>query len=93
MAEVLPNRTNASASLILPTRVMLDAKAVAQMFAVSLRTVRHWDAAGMMPEPVRIGSAVRWRADEISAWSEAGCPGREKWSALRKSRKLKIRFS
>ena len=27
------------------TITMLDAKAVARMFTVSLRTVRHWDAA------------------------------------------------
>ncbi|MGB0467075.1 MAG: helix-turn-helix transcriptional regulator [Pontibacterium sp.] len=28
-------------------------------------------AAGRFPEPLRIGSSVRWKASDVSAWIEA----------------------
>jgi len=43
------------------------------------RTWRTWDAAGLVPRPVRIGKAVFWRPEELSQWIEAGCPDRKTW--------------
>jgi hypothetical protein len=30
---------------------------------------------------MRIGRATLWRADELRAWVEAGCPRRAEWEA------------
>jgi len=41
--------------------------------------------------PVRLGRAVRWRAEELRAWVEKGCPPRARWNA-EKSRKNALGF-
>jgi prophage regulatory protein len=68
----------------------VDAKRLAKMLCVGLRTVRTWDSAGRLPSPIRIGGAVRWRVSEIRRWLAAGCPDRATWTAMRAAReKLK----
>ncbi|TWT67023.1 Helix-turn-helix domain protein [Posidoniimonas polymericola] len=47
---------------------------VAEMLQVSTRTLWRMRAAGKLPEPVRLGAAVRWRRDEIEQWVRDGCP-------------------
>jgi predicted DNA-binding transcriptional regulator AlpA len=42
-----------------------------------------WDrytAAGLNPAPIRLGGAVLWSADELSAWIRHGCPPRAEWT-------------
>lgn len=34
------------------------------------------DSKGELPEPLRLNRTVRWRADEIQLWIDAGCPPR-----------------
>lgn len=29
---------------------------------------------GRMPKPLKIGRSIRWRASDIDAWIDAGCP-------------------
>ena len=53
---------------------LLDAKAVAKLLGVSARTVWRLSDGGRMPRPVRLGSLVRWKSDEIDDWISAGCP-------------------
>lgn len=62
----------------------VDAKRLAELLAVSLRTVRRLDSAGKLPRPVRIGGAVRWRLDEITAWLAADCPHRNRWEMMQR---------
>ena len=88
MADVLPMRnattdpTPAQAPAATATDPLLvDAAALAVLLAVSLRTVRTWDAGGRLPRPVRVGGAVRWRLDEIRRWLDAGAPCRDEWEA------------
>jgi predicted DNA-binding transcriptional regulator AlpA len=66
----------------LPTRLLLKANEAATSCGMSLRTWRTWDAAGLIPRPVRIGRATLWRADELARWCVAGCPAREEWEAM-----------
>jgi predicted DNA-binding transcriptional regulator AlpA len=66
--------------------LLLSARRAADLCGKSLRTWRTWDAAGWIPKPVRIGRSTLWRADELRAWVEAGCPRREAWEATRGSR-------
>jgi predicted DNA-binding transcriptional regulator AlpA len=62
--------------------LLLRARDAARLCAVSLATWERWHAAGRCPAPVRIGKTVRWRADELAAWIELGCPDRKTWAAL-----------
>jgi len=73
--------TERIASQLEPDRLLISARVAARMCGKSLRTWRAWDSAGWIPRPVRIGRATLWRADELRAWVEAGCPRRAEWEA------------
>ena len=76
----LPDGANEHNATV-PQQLLLTAKQGARMCGKSLRTWRSWDSAGWIPRPVRIGRATLWRADELRAWVEAGCPRRDEWEA------------
>jgi prophage regulatory protein len=61
--------------------LLLRAHEAAALCSKSLRTLRSWDAAGLIPRPVRIGRSTLWRADELREWIAAGCPRRQEWEA------------
>lgn len=61
---------------------LLTAAEAAATCHKSVRTWRAWDAAGLVPRPVRIGRSVFWRADELHAWIAARCPARSEWDRL-----------
>jgi len=63
--------------------LLLNAAEAAERFGCSVRTWRTWDRAGQTPPPVRIGRSLYWRPNELSAWVEAGCPGRAAWLVQR----------
>ena len=63
--------------------MLLCDKDVAQTLSVSRRKIWAMHAVGAMPEPVRMGRAVRWRADDIELWVRLGCPGRESFERER----------
>ena len=54
--------------------ILLSAQTLAKRLAVSLRTLWRLRSSGKLPEPVRLGGAVRWRTADIDAWVAAGCP-------------------
>jgi prophage regulatory protein len=58
---------------------LIDAKTLGAMLRVSRRTVFRLNSLAKIPMPVRIGGAIRWRAEEISAWLAAGAPDRKTW--------------
>jgi predicted DNA-binding transcriptional regulator AlpA len=77
---------NAHPNLSLPVvseteTLLLNADDAARICGKSLRTWRSWDAAGWIPNPVRIGRSTLWRADELRAWVAARCPCRQEWEA------------
>jgi prophage regulatory protein len=47
---------------------------LAQLLDLSKRTIWRLRSAGQLPEPVRLGSAVRWRLDQVKKWIADGCP-------------------
>jgi len=66
-----------------PAPLAVSAAAAAALLGISRA---HWlrlCSAGRVPEPVRLGRCVRWNVDELKRWIEAGCPGRDRWIALR----------
>ena len=83
MADTLPLRIFPTAPTADPAGVSLvvDARRLALMLCIGLRTVRTWDSGGKLPRPVRVGSRTLWVLDEIRAWLAAGAPDREAWEA------------
>ena len=65
------------------TEKLLTAKAVGEMLSLSKRQIFRLNSSGKIPAPVRIGGAVRWSVEEISAWLAASAPDRRTWEAMR----------
>lgn len=53
---------------------LLTVGEVAGKRKLSTRAIWKFRDAGTLPSPVKIGRAVRWRASDINAWMDAGCP-------------------
>lgn len=62
---------------------LLTVPQTAKLAAVSTRTIWAFLAAGRMPEPIRLGRAVRFRASDIDLWLRLGCPDRASYEAER----------
>lgn len=54
---------------------LMDARKVAALLGISLRTLDTLVARGEAPAFIRIGQARRWRMAEINAWIEARLGG------------------
>ncbi|SRR5579871_5038419 len=81
--DPVPDGTEAPPVSSAPAALLLRARDAAAACSVSLATWWRWDAAARCPAPVRVGTSVRWRADELRNWIEAGCPDRKAWQASR----------
>lgn len=53
---------------------LITAAELAKLLNVSTRTLWRLRSAGQLPQPVRLGGAVRWRIEEVKNWIAAGCP-------------------
>lgn len=53
---------------------LLTAARLAAILDISVRTLRRLQATGRLPHSIRLGGSVRWRAEEVQAWIDAGCP-------------------
>ena len=53
---------------------LLDVRAVAAMLNCSARHVYRLADSGRLTTPVKLGTLIRWRRDELTAWLDAGCP-------------------
>lgn len=58
--------------------LLLTTHQVSELTSLGERTVWRYSRSGAMPNPVRIGGAVRFRRDEILDWIEQGCPRRKR---------------
>ena len=66
-------------------RLMVDAKQFGRMIGVSERTIRRYDSEGIVPRPVKLGAAIRWRLEEVQDWISVGCPRRTQWEPIRQA--------
>lgn len=80
--HAVPCESSGAVSVVSPAPLLLTAQEAAAMCGKALRTWRSWDAAGMIPRPIRIGRSTLWRAEELRAWVAAGCPRRREWETL-----------
>ena len=53
---------------------LLNAKQVAGLLGVSVRSVYRLRDGLRMPRPVRVGTLLRWRESDLRQWLDAGCP-------------------
>ncbi|MCZ6652649.1 MAG: helix-turn-helix domain-containing protein [Planctomycetota bacterium] len=51
---------------------LLTVRDIAKLLQVSMRQVWRLRSAGLLPEPIRIGSAVRWTSASIQEFIEQG---------------------
>jgi predicted DNA-binding transcriptional regulator AlpA len=63
--------------------LLVDIRGLSRLLSRSVASLWRDDAAGRLPAGLRIGVSKRWRYSEIVAWTEAGCPDRRTWEALR----------
>ena len=66
-----------------PEQLLLSAKELAETLSISERQVWRRDACGALPCGISIGKLKRWRYEEIRAWVDKGCPGREEWQRIK----------
>ena len=50
------------------SQVLWRVSEVARALAVDSRTVWRWASAGVIPSPIHIGGATRWRREDIMAF-------------------------
>jgi len=58
---------------------LLSAAEAAKLLNISQRHLWALSTSGRMPAPIRLGRSVRWSADELRTWLDAGCPTRDRW--------------
>jgi hypothetical protein len=66
--------------------LLVDIRGLSRLLCRSVGSLCRDDAAGRLPAALRIGSSKRWRLSEITAWTEAGCPPRAVWEAMRRGK-------
>ena len=59
--------------------LMVSRSQASELLQLSTRTIDNLKRDGLMPEPIRIGRAVRWNRAELVAWVDAGCPQCSEW--------------
>ena len=70
-----------------PLTLTLTATQAAKLLGISRSQYYRMHTAGKVPEPVKLGGAVRWRRLELIEWLDAGAPSRDRWSSMRKARR------
>ncbi len=63
--------------------ILLAAAEAAKLLRISERHFYKLHSSGRVPRPIRLGRAVRWRADELRDWVAAGTPPRDRWQGMR----------
>jgi len=59
-----------------PSR-LLSVEQVADFIGVSVKTVRRYHNAGMLPQPIRLGGRllIKWRLSDIADWVDRQVEG------------------
>ena len=55
-------------------RDLISADELARRLAISKRSLWRLRSAGELPQPIRLGGAIRWRLEDITKWIADGCP-------------------
>jgi len=63
--------------------LLVDLREVARRLGISRAHAARLNASGRLPRAIRLGRAVRWNSEDLSAWTLAGCPSRDRWEVRR----------
>jgi excisionase family DNA binding protein len=64
-------------------KLLLSAAETAALLGISRSAFYSLLSSGRIgPLPVRLGRRTLWRAEELRAWTQAGCPARDRWLQL-----------
>lgn len=77
-----------AAALLIPadqaSPLLLDADGVCLRLSIGKSHFFELKKTDRFPlQPLRLGRCVRFRADELQRWIDAGCPGAMRWKALK----------
>ena len=70
-------------SAALDLMLILTAAEFCGVLRVSRATFARLNSTGRIPRPVRLGRRTLWLRSEVVAWTDAGCPNRARWEAMR----------
>lgn len=76
MADTMTTEHETEQLPVDPTE-LLTAGDLARRLRLSIRMVRKLNSEGSLPNPIRLGRSIRWRASEVAEWIAAGCPDRK----------------
>ena len=63
--------------------LLLSAAQICSRLSIGLSHLHGMRRAGRFPlQPIRLGKSVRFKATELSAWCDAGCPSGDRWRAM-----------
>jgi predicted DNA-binding transcriptional regulator AlpA len=63
--------------------LLLSIADVCRRLSVGRTLLHQMRRGGKFPlQEIKLGAAVRFRADDLERWVSAGCPGSERWRAL-----------
>lgn len=66
-------------------RLLRDGEVAARL-GISRRQVHKLRSSGRMPQPVRLGRSIRWRASDVALFVELGAPSLEVFEVARAER-------
>lgn len=61
---------------------LLTAKSLGAMLSLSARSVWRLRSAQKLPNPVKVGGAIRWRLSDIEQWMSMDCPNRKEFETF-----------
>lgn len=67
-------------------RLLVGTKLLAELLDCSDAMVRKMRDNAELPEPVRLGTLVRWRVSDIELWLDLGRPGRKRFTEMKRER-------
>jgi predicted DNA-binding transcriptional regulator AlpA len=66
--------------------LLLSAADVSRRLAICKGHLHGLRRAGKFPlTPIRLGRAVRFSADELTRWTQAGCPAADRWRLIQQA--------
>ncbi len=67
--------------------LLADRVLAARLLGISVKTFDRLRVTGRIgPQPIRLGSKVLWRVDELRRWIKAGCPNADRWRQIERER-------
>jgi hypothetical protein len=72
--------------------LLVEMRAIAHLFSISIATGWRWDSSGQLgPRGFKKGGKRLWRLSELREWVEIGMPPRKEWEALQAQRRSPTR--